>query len=62
MNLYYDTNISSTVRNTADKKLHRISVRNQTPYVTYNRRTRVLFKNPVGGAYINIKHSRVYFL
>lgn len=60
---YYNTEISTTVRDPNTKKLYRISLRNDVPYVTYRRRTRVLFANPVGGsAYINVKHVRVYFV
>ena len=56
---YYNTDISGIVR--LGSKAYRISVRNKVPYVTYRRRTRVLFSNPVGGAFINVEGSRVYF-
>lgn len=62
MKTYYDTNISDTVRLGAGGKLYRISKRDGVPYITYQRKTRVLFTNPVGGAYINVEGSRVYFL
>lgn len=59
---YYDTEISTTVKNKATNKSHRIRKIKQVPYVTYNRRTRVLFANPIGGAYINVEGKRVFFL
>ena len=62
MNYHYDTRISSAVRFGAGGKLFHISVRNGTPYITYKRKTRVLFKSPTTGAYINVEGSRVYFL
>lgn len=62
MNNYYNTEISSTVKNTATRKNYRIRKIEGVPYVTLDRRTRVLFENPTGGAYINIKGSRVYFV
>jgi hypothetical protein len=58
---YYDTNISDTVRLGPGGKLFHISKRDGVPYITYQRKTRVLFANPVGGAYVNIGGSRVYF-
>ena len=62
---YYDTNISTSVRKVGTNKLYRITQRKMgdtlVPYVTHERKTRVLFKNPVGGAYINLHGSRVYF-
>lgn len=61
-NTYYDTNISDTVRLGPNGKLFHISKRGGVPYITYERKTRVLFANPVGGAYINVHGSRVYFL
>ncbi len=61
MNTYYDTRISDAVRGPGNK-LYRISVRNQVPYITYARKTRVLYKNNVRGAYINVHNSRIYFL
>ena len=60
MNLYYNTEISDSVRNNG--KLYRISKRDGVPYITYRRRTRVLYTNPVGGSYINVNGSRIYFL
>lgn len=60
MSNYYDTKISDTVRGPGNK-LYRISVRNQVPYITYNRKTRVLYKNNFGGAVINIGYGQVYF-
>ena len=60
MTTYYDTTFSNTVK--LNGKLHRITMRNQVPYITYKRKTRVLYKNPIGGAYINVGPSRVYFL
>ena len=62
MTTYYNTAISATVRNTITKKIHRIRKIGDVPYVTYKRKTRVLFQNPVGGAFINVDHNRVYFL
>lgn len=62
MNKYYDTNISDTVIQQNSRKRYRISVRGGVPYITYARKTRVLFCNPVGGAYINIKGYRIYFV
>lgn len=62
MSDYYNTQLSNTVRESVTKKLYRISVRNKIPYVTYKRNTRVLFKNEISGAYVNINGSRVYFL
>lgn len=59
---YYNTEISDTVRLSAGSKLYRISKRKDVPYVTYKRNTRVLFKSVVGGAYININGTRIYFL
>jgi len=59
---YYDTQISTTVKSNITKKSHRISKRRGVPYITYNRKTRVLFANPIGGAYINLDGSRIYFL
>ena len=61
---YYNTEISDTVRLGAGGKLYRISVRGpgRTPYITYKRKTRVLFSNPIGGAFINIGGTRIYFL
>lgn len=59
---YYNTEISDTVRLSAGGKFYRISKRKGVPYITYKRNTRVLFKSAVGGAYININGSRVYFL
>ena len=61
-NQYWNVNISNIVKSCATKKSHRIRVRHGTPYVTYERKTRVLFTNPVGGAYINVGGNRVYFL
>lgn len=59
---YYNTEISSTVKNTVTRKIHRIRKIYSVPYVTVDRRTRVLFENPAGGAYINVKGSRIYFI
>lgn len=56
---YYSTEISTTVR--LGSKLYRITKRKGVPYVTHKRKTRVLYRNPVGGAYINLQGSRVYF-
>lgn len=61
MSNYYDTKISDTVRGPGNN-LYRISVRNQVPYITVYRKTRVLYKNIYGGAYVNIGETRVYFL
>lgn len=61
MSIYYDTRVSNSVR-AKNKKLYRISVRNKVPYITYDRKTRVLYRNGnFGGAYINIFGYRVYF-
>jgi hypothetical protein len=64
MNTYYDTSISDSVRlaGGTSVKRYRIRKHNEVPYITYKRRTRVLFKNLVGGAYINVNGSRIYFL
>ena len=61
-NEYYDTNISTSVRRGAGGKLYRIRTHNQVPYITYKRKTRVLFKGPISGAFINVDGSRVYFV
>lgn len=60
---HYDTQISDTVRLSGSTSVKRFRIRkhNQVPYITYKRKTRVLFSNPVGGAYINVGGSRVYF-
>jgi hypothetical protein len=60
MSIYYDTKIFDTVRGPGNKLYH-ISVRNHVPYVTYKRKTRVLYQNKVAGAFINIGCNRVYF-
>lgn len=60
MNDYYNTDVSTTVKH--DGKSYRIRKHYGVPYITYKRRTRVLYTNPVGGAYINVNGSRVYFL
>ena len=57
---YYDTNISNVVRQ--GNKIYRIRKHYEVPYITYKRKTRVLFKGEVSGAYINIGGSRVYFV
>ena len=62
MSDYYNTQLSNAVRESVTKKLYRISVRKKIPYITYKRKTRVLFKNEISGAYVNIGGSRVYFL
>lgn len=62
MSTYYNTELSTTVRESVTKKLYRIRVHDKVPYITYKRKTRVLFKNEISGAYINIDGSRVYFL
>ena len=59
---YYNTEISDTVRLGGGSKLYRISKRKGVPYITYKRNTRVLFSNPIGGAFININGTRIYFL
>ena len=59
---YYNTEISDTVRLGAGGKLYRISKRKGVPYITYKRKTRVLFANPIGGAFINVRGTRIYFL
>ncbi len=59
---YYNTAISDTVRLGAGGKLYRISKRKGVPYITYKRKTRVLFSNPIGGAFINVGGTRIYFL
>jgi flavorubredoxin len=56
---HYNTAISDTVR--LGSKQYRIRKHDGIPYITYKRKTRVLFSNPVGGAYVNIGGSRVYF-
>lgn len=61
-NEYYDTNISTSVRHGFCGKLYRIRTHNQVPYITYKRKTRVLFKGPISGAFINVDGSRVYFV
>lgn len=59
---YYNTQVSETVRHPGTNKLYRISVRNQVPYITYKRKTRVLFEGPLKqGAFINVGAERVYF-
>ena len=62
MTEYYNTEISDTVRLGAGGKLYPISKRKGVPYITYKRKTRVLFSNPIGGAFINIGGTRIYFL
>ena len=59
---YYDTNISTSVRLGAGGKLYRIRTRKGVPYITYKRKTRVLFKGPISGAFINVDGTRVYFV
>ena len=59
---YYNTEISDTVRLGVGGKLYRIIERKGVPYITYKRKTRVLFSNPIGGAFINVGGTRVYFL
>ena len=61
-NEYYDTKISTSVRLTGTQKLYRIRTHKQVPYISYKRKTRVLFKGPVSGAFINVNGSRVYFV
>ena len=61
-NEYYDTNISTSVRLGVGGKLYRIRTHKQVPYITYKRKTRVLFKGPISGAFINVGGSRVYFV
>ena len=61
-NEYYDTNISTTVRLPGTQKLYRIRTHSQVPYITYKRKTRVLFKGPISGAFINVDGTRVYFV
>lgn len=57
---HYNTAISTTVK--LGTKSFRIRSRFQVPYITYKRHTRVLFANPIGGAYINLEGKRIYFL
>ena len=59
---YYDTALSTSVRINGSTKLYRIRKHDGVPYITYKRKTRVLFKGPVGGAYINVNGTRVYFV
>lgn len=59
---YYNTDISTSVRIATGKRLFRISKRNGVPYITFRRKTRVLFQNPVGGAFITIDGTRYYFV
>ena len=59
---YYNTEISDTVRLGVGGKLYRISKRKGVPYITYKRKTRVLFANPLGGTFINVGGTRVYFV
>lgn len=59
---YFNTDIATSVRLTGTTKLYRISKRSGTPYITYKRKTRVLFANPIGGAYINVEGVRVFFV
>lgn len=61
-NEYYDTNISTSVRLSSSQKQYRIRIHKQVPYITYKRKTRVLFKGPISGAFINIDGARVYFV
>lgn len=61
-NTYYNTVISDTVRLPGSDKLYRISKRKDVPYITYKRKTRVLFEGPLKqGAFINVDGGRVYF-
>lgn len=59
---YYDTNISETV--TQGNKRYRISKRDGVPYVTYKRKTRVLWQlsGLTRQAYINVGPDKVFFL
>lgn len=59
---YYNTTFFTHVRINGSTKLYRIRKHDGVPYITYKRKTRVLFKNPVGGAYINVYGTRVYFV
>lgn len=61
-NEYYDTKISTSVRQSAGGKLYRVRTHKKVPYITYKRKTRVLFKGPVTGAFINVDGTRVYFI
>lgn len=60
MNDYYNTDISNTVRQ--GNKTYRIRKHRGVPYITYKRKTRVLYRNLVGGAFINVGGTRIYFL
>lgn len=62
MSDYYNTQLSNAVRESVTKKLYRISVRKKIPYITYKRKTRVLFKGPISGAFINVNGTQVYFI
>lgn len=63
---YFDTRNTNVVRDFRTNKLHRISVRNGVPYVTYKRATRILFSSfprdsRFVGGYINYLGQTVYF-
>lgn len=58
---YFNHQLCSTVRDPFTKKLYRITVRYGVPYITYQRKTRVLFARDWGlGAYVNIYDTSVY--
>lgn len=59
---YYDTRISETVRHNGTSKIHRIRKHDGVPYITFKRKTRVLFKSELTGAFVNVNGDRVYFL
>lgn len=59
---YYNTAISDTVRHPGTKKLHRIRTHKGVPYITFKRKTRVLFTGVLGvGAYVNVAGEKIYF-
>lgn len=59
---YYNTAVSDTVQHPATNKRYRISKRKGVPYITYQRKTRVLFEGMLGfGAYVNVGGERIHF-
>lgn len=62
MSDYYDNPGASEVRNPVTHKNHRIRVHGGVPYITFNRKTRVLFKGPLGlGGEIHVNGDTIHF-
>lgn len=62
LSYYDDKRGSGVVRYTPSGKSHRIRYHNGVPYITFKRKTRVLYQGPLGlGGQIHIGSKNVHF-